>query len=219
MGVQIRDLTVRWIVNLLEMTTGTVWKISPGDTAADTNRKCYSRDEPKDRDRTSMEDMSRGTGRLNLNDRSSSGGNLSSYQDDYRPSGTAKSDSSTKQAKKTDTTTAAGDDAQKKFGNAKSISSDMYFGNSTSGSDWETKSSTANRFEGKSSISSADYFGTGTAAGSNAAARGSAYSNMNIQAPDLEDIKEGVKQGITKVAGRLSSMASSVMTTIQDRYG
>ena len=38
--------------------------------------------------------------------------------------------------KKVESTSAAGDDAQKKFGNAKSISSDMYFGNnSISGSD------------------------------------------------------------------------------------
>ena len=44
--------------------------------------------------------------------------------------------SSSRQGKKVESTTTAGDDAQKKFGNAKSISSDMYFGNnSISGSD------------------------------------------------------------------------------------
>ncbi|OQV18490.1 ADP-ribosylation factor GTPase-activating protein 2 [Hypsibius exemplaris] len=178
------------------------------------SKSAYSRDEPK----WGIEDK---MGRMNVNDRSPSGGSLSSYQDDYRPAGTAKTESSSRQVKKVESTSAAGDDAQKKFGNAKSISSDMYFGNSSgSGSDWETKSSSANRFEGKSSISSADYFGTGSGSnGSSSASRSSNYNYSNMQTPDLEDIKEGVKQGITKVAGRLSSMANSVMTNIQDRYG
>jgi ADP-ribosylation factor GTPase-activating protein 2/3 len=82
---------------------------------------------------------------------------------------------------------------------------------------WETKSSTSSRFEGKNSISSADYFGTGSNSGSQQSM--SSRSNYNIQAPDLDDIKEGVKQGITKVAGRLSNMASYVTKEIQDRYG
>ena len=38
-------------------------------------------------------------------------------------------------------------------------------------------------------------------------------SSMN--APDMEDVKESVKQGVSKVAGRLSNMASGVMTQIQ----
>lgn len=71
------------------------------------------------------------------------------------------------------------------------------------------------RFEGKNSISSAEYFGTGETSPQSR----SNTANYNLQAPDLTEIKEGVKQGITKVAGRLSSMANSVMTNIQERYG
>lgn len=36
---------------------------------------------------------------------------------------------------------------------------------------------------------------------------------------NLEDIKEGLRQGVTNVAGKLSSLANGVMTSIQDRYG
>lgn len=42
---------------------------------------------------------------------------------------------------------------------------------------------------------------------------------MQYSGPDLDDVKESVRQGVTKVAGRLSSMANDVMSTIQDKYG
>lgn len=48
--------------------------------------------------------------------------------------------------------------AQKKFGNAKAISSDQFF--SDNGTDYETKAN-LNRFQGSSSISSAEFFGNG----------------------------------------------------------
>lgn len=38
---------------------------------------------------------------------------------------------------------------------------------------------------------------------------------MEYNGPDLDDVKESVKQGVAKVAGRLSS----VMSSIQDKYG
>lgn len=47
----------------------------------------------------------------------------------------------------------------------------------------------------------------------------SGYNNMQYSGPDLDDVKESVRQGVTKVAGRLSSMANDVMSTIQDKYG
>lgn len=50
------------------------------------------------------------------------------------------------------------DMAQKKFGGAKAISSDQFFDNR--GDDYETKAN-LNRFQGSSSISSSDFFGTG----------------------------------------------------------
>ncbi|XP_076304505.1 ADP-ribosylation factor GTPase activating protein 3 isoform X3 [Tachypleus tridentatus] len=100
----------------------------------------------------------------------------------------------------------SGDEAQRKFGNAKAISSDQFFGNSRD-SNFECREKLS-RFEGSSSISSSDYFGESSAA------KGNSYN-----APNLYDIKEGVKDGVTKVAGRLSSLANGVMTSFQERYG
>lgn len=51
------------------------------------------------------------------------------------------------------------DDAQKKFGSAKAISSDQFFGNEPDS--YESKSNLT-RFQGSNSISSADYFADGT---------------------------------------------------------
>ncbi|GLH13248.1 ADP-ribosylation factor GTPase-activating protein 2 [Gryllus bimaculatus] len=102
--------------------------------------------------------------------------------------------------------------AQKKFGSAKAISSDQYFGDSAD-STWERRANLS-RFEGSSSISSADYFGTGSSAN-----HGGGGSGAGIHTPDLEEVKESVRQGVTKVAGKLSSIASGVMSSIQDRYG
>ncbi|XP_047003564.1 ADP-ribosylation factor GTPase-activating protein 2 isoform X4 [Schistocerca americana] len=105
-----------------------------------------------------------------------------------------------------------GDEAQKKFGSAKAISSDQFFGDSHD-NNWERKVNLS-RFEGSSSISSADFFGNGNAASN----RPSSFA-AQLQTPDLEDVKESVRQGVTKVAGKLSSIANGVMSSIQDRYG
>lgn len=43
--------------------------------------------------------------------------------------------------------------------------------------------------------------------------------DVHYSAPDLEDVRESVRQGVTKVATRLSSLASGVMTSLQDKYG
>ncbi|XP_055331883.1 ADP-ribosylation factor GTPase-activating protein 3-like [Paramacrobiotus metropolitanus] len=172
----------------------------------------------RNRDREEFKSFEDYMNRMTVSDRSTASGKSSSYDDDYgkNTSHTSASDSSASRYKKPDTSSAAGDDAQKKFANAKSISSDMYFGNDKA-SDWETKSNNS-RFDGKSSISSAEYFGTGSP---QSTSRSSTYSNLNLnlQTPDLTEVKESVKQGITKVAGRLSTMASNVMTNIQERYG
>lgn len=47
----------------------------------------------------------------------------------------------------------------------------------------------------------------------------SGISDIHYSGPDLEDVRESVRQGVTKVAGRLSSLASGVMTSLQDKYG
>ncbi|XP_077494031.1 ADP-ribosylation factor GTPase activating protein 3 isoform X1 [Amblyomma americanum] len=102
------------------------------------------------------------------------------------------------------------DEARKKFGNAKAISSEQFFHGSRD-SDFEKRTQLA-RFEGSSSISSADYFGGGP--GSSNVAHSSSMSG-----PNLYEIREGVRDGVTKVASRLSSLANGVMSSLQDRYG
>lgn len=100
--------------------------------------------------------------------------------------------------------TSTSDSAQKKFGNAKAISSSQYFGDQSS--DYETKAN-LNRFQGSSSISSSDFFGTND-------------NNVNnVQYYDVDDVKESVRQGVSKVAGKLSSLANGVMSSLQDHYG
>lgn len=44
-------------------------------------------------------------------------------------------------------------------------------------------------------------------------------SDIHYSGPDLEDVRESVRQGVTKVAGRLSSLANGVMSSLQDKYG
>jgi len=107
------------------------------------------------------------------------------------------------------------DDATKKFGNAKSISSDMFFGDQGN----SDRDANLTRFQGSTSISSDMYFNRDTASGGMSRSASSYASYGNIQAPDMEDVKESVKQGVSKVAGRLSNMASGMMNQIQDRYG
>ncbi|GFS83666.1 ADP-ribosylation factor GTPase-activating protein 2 [Nephila pilipes] len=101
------------------------------------------------------------------------------------------------------------DEAQKKFGNAKGISSDQFFGPYKE-TEFERKL-ILSQFEGSSSISSDDLFGN------DSSRRSQSASSYN--APNLYDIKEGVRDGVTRVAGRLSSIANGVMNSLQDRYG
>ncbi|XP_069981286.1 ADP-ribosylation factor GTPase-activating protein 2 isoform X11 [Penaeus vannamei] len=98
--------------------------------------------------------------------------------------------------------------AQQKFGNAKAISSDMFFQDRDP--DAEMRSTLA-RYEGSSSISSADLFGGPQAPRQQ-------YSGGSIQAPDLDEVRESVRQGVTKVAGRLGNLANNMISSLQDRY-
>ncbi|GAB6023923.1 hypothetical protein CHUAL_008654 [Chamberlinius hualienensis] len=109
------------------------------------------------------------------------------------------------------------DEAVKKFGNAKSISSEQYFGNSPD-ADYERKANLA-RFEGSSSISSSDYFGDGRSSSSSSSGAGRQNVQPNFSGPDLYEIREGVRSSVTKVAGRLSNLANGMMNSLQDRYG
>ncbi|XP_060695852.1 ADP-ribosylation factor GTPase-activating protein 3-like isoform X2 [Hemiscyllium ocellatum] len=101
------------------------------------------------------------------------------------------------------------EDAQRKFGNVKAISSDMYFGKQDS-AEYEAKTR-LERFAGSSSISSSDLFeGEKKQASANVS-----LTNVLPSAPDMAQFKQGVRS----VAGKLSVLANGVMNTIQDRYG
>ncbi|XP_076179108.1 ADP-ribosylation factor GTPase activating protein 3 isoform X2 [Ptiloglossa arizonensis] len=110
-------------------------------------------------------------------------------------------------------------EAQKKFGSAKAISSDQYFQDGKDDDLWERKSN-LRRFEGSSSISSADYFGTGSSTPTSPTSSLSMrLSGGGAGVVDLEDVRESVREGVNKVAGRLSSLANAAVTSLQDRYG
>lgn len=116
-------------------------------------------------------------------------------------------------------------EAQKKFGDAKAISSDQYFRDNSNDDNWERKTN-LRRFEGSSSISSSDYFGSGndgsqSSMNNNYSSRSGNFNSGSGGVPttDLDDVRESVRQGVHKVAGKLSSLANAAVTSIQDRYG
>jgi ADP-ribosylation factor GTPase-activating protein 2/3 len=128
------------------------------------------------------------------------------------------------------TSSASGDEAQKKFGSAKAISSDQFFQDANSNDvstkmpvwnqffyadilQWERKSN-LQRFEGSSSISSSDYFNNGQQPPRGGSSSSGGYQ-PSMQSPDLDDMKESVRQGVTKVAGKLSNLANGVMNSFQ----
>jgi len=120
-----------------------------------------------------------------------------------------------------DTTPSA--DVQKKFAGAKAISSDQYFG-ATGAADYETRTNLA-RFEGSNAISSADLFGNdsggrggGYRSGSGGGG-GAGYSSAVSQMPDMTDIKDSVRQGVTKVAGKISQFSAGMSNYLSDHYG
>lgn len=103
------------------------------------------------------------------------------------------------------------DDAQRKFANAKAISSDMFFGKQDY-SEYEVRARLEN-YSGSSAISSADLFDEQKK--STVSGGSSRLSNMMPAVPDMMQLKSGVRS----VAGKLSGMASGVVSSIQDRYG
>ncbi|XP_004845511.1 ADP-ribosylation factor GTPase-activating protein 3 isoform X2 [Heterocephalus glaber] len=101
------------------------------------------------------------------------------------------------------------DEAQKKFGDAKAISSDMYFGRQAQ-ADYETRAR-LERLSASSAISSADLFEEQP----KRPAGNYTLSSVLPNAPDMAQFKQGVRS----VAGKLSVFANGVVTSIQDRYG
>uniref|UniRef100_A0A0K0EH63 Arf-GAP domain-containing protein n=1 Tax=Strongyloides stercoralis TaxID=6248 RepID=A0A0K0EH63_STRER len=100
------------------------------------------------------------------------------------------------------------DEALKKFGNAKSISSDAFFGRNEMDSEMRANLS---RFDGATSLGSADLFGNGQS-------QQPSYSSYNSHVPEISDIKDSVRQGMSKVAGKLSSLSSTVSSYLNENY-
>ncbi|XP_078663058.1 ADP-ribosylation factor GTPase-activating protein 2-like isoform X5 [Branchiostoma floridae x Branchiostoma belcheri] len=97
------------------------------------------------------------------------------------------------------------DQAQTKFANAKSISSDQFFGREKPEFEVQQR---LDRFSGNQSISSADLFGEDRP-------RQSSRSAADMAGPDLTQLKEGVKS----TAARMATLVNGVVNTIQDKYG
>ena len=122
----------------------------------------------------------------------------------------SKSSSKYSSSNTTASNSGSNNEATKRFANAKSISSAQYFGGESGSSQGgDSHQDKLSRFQGSSSISSEDYFGDGKS-------KRQSSSGMN-NTPDLNVIKQDLKEGVTKMAGKLSNMASNVMSSFQVR--
>lgn len=86
--------------------------------------------------------------------------------------------------------------------------------NSLTNLQFETRSQLT-KFQGSNSISSDQYFGRE----SSVKQSNSSYYASAVRDANMDDIKDGVREGVTKVAGKLSALANDVMTSINEKYG
>ncbi|GKV10692.1 hypothetical protein SLEP1_g22020 [Rubroshorea leprosula] len=105
------------------------------------------------------------------------------------------------------------DEARKKFSNAKSISSAQFFGDQNKAADVEAQTS-LQKFSGKSAISSADLFGHEPDNNSLDLAASDLINRLSFQAQ--QDISS-LKNIAGETGKKLSSLASSLLTDLQDR--
>ena len=73
----------------------------------------------------------------------------------------------------------------------------------------EMQQSKLNKFQGSTSISSEDYFGDGKPKGN---------QSSSSLAPDMSVIKQDLKDGVSRMAGNLSKMASNFASSLQVCY-
>ncbi|PIK56792.1 ADP-ribosylation factor GTPase-activating protein 2 [Apostichopus japonicus] len=123
-------------------------------------------------------------------DKPSQSSRQSSY-DSIKPMG---GDSRSRSKKSTENSQPS-DEASKRFSGAKSISSAQFFGNESL--DYETKSKLEN-FSGSGSISSADLFGDDSS------------KSQNYGGSDYSAIRDGMREGVSAVAGKVSGIMSSI---------
>ncbi|CAF0794803.1 unnamed protein product [Rotaria sordida] len=129
-----------------------------------------------------------------------SGTNSSSYS----INDTASTSSKSKNQSSTSYGEGNNSDAQKRFSNAKAISSDQFFNK-----DSDNQNNVISRFQGNTSISSEEFFDDPNKR---------KQDRSTYHGPDLSGMTTDFKDGVSKAATKLSSLASSVMSSIQDRH-
>ncbi|XP_066920146.1 ADP-ribosylation factor GTPase-activating protein 2-like [Clytia hemisphaerica] len=120
------------------------------------------------------------------------------YKSEREDSYSSRSRSSKPSSTSTYSETPSDADFQKKYSGAKGISSDQLFGTGSS----DSTNDRLNQYSGSQAISSADLFGDGRSNG--ASGRTVDYQNL--------------KDSVSNVTGKLSSMASGVIGSLQTRY-